>query len=79
MYLGAIVIQEYTSGVYQLGTLSPDPNIRLIKPYFYIAGSSFYSSELLTLEVLLYPRGTPMNIIILDDPISYIPYIYQVP
>ena len=33
----------------------------------------------MTLELLLHPSGTSTNITTLYDPISYIPYIYQVP
>ena len=73
------MFQEYTSGVYQPGTPYPDPKIRLIQPYLGISDSPFSSAELLTLELLLPPRGNPMNITILDDPISSITYISQVP
>ena len=51
----------------------------MIQTSLEIVDSSFSSLELMTLELLLPPSGTPMNIKILYDPISYIPYIYQVP
>ena len=72
------MIQVYTSGVYQPGTTSPDPKIRLIQPYLDIADPTFTSSDLLTLEPPLPPSGTPMNTTIIYDNISYIPYISQV-
>ena len=75
MSLGDLIIQEYLSGVYQLGTPSPDLKIRLIQPYLYILDSLFASSQLLNLELLLTPSGNPMNITIIDDTIFYITYI----
>ena len=77
MSLGAPILQKYPSGVYQPGNPSPDPNIRLIQPYLDISDSTFASSELLALEVLLPNSGTYMNITILDDPISSSSYISQ--
>ena len=73
------MIQVYTSGVYQPGTTSPDPKIRLIQPYLDIADPTFTSSDLLTLEPPLPPSGTPTKITSIDDPIYFIPYIYQLP
>ena len=78
MSLGALMIQEYPSGVYQPFTTPPDTNIRLIQPSLDILYSLFASTKILTLEVLLPPSGNPTNITILDDPIFSIPYIYQV-
>ena len=75
----ALVIQEYPYGVYQTGTPSPDPNIHLNQTSLDTAGSTFASSDLLNLELLLPPSGTPMKTTILDYPISYILYICQVP
>ena len=69
---GALILQEYPSGVYQPGNPSPDPNIRPIRHLLDIVDSPFDSSKLLILEFLLHPSGTPMNITILDSPISYI-------
>ena len=79
MSLGALMTQEYPSWLYQPGTTPPDTNIRLIQPSLDISYSLFASTKLLTLEVLLPPSGTPMNITILDDTIFSIPYISQVP
>ena len=73
------MIQEDPYGVYQSGTTPPDTNICLIQPFSEISYSLFASTKLLTLEVLLPPSGTPMNITILDDTIFSIPYISQVP
>ena len=74
-----LIIQEYPSGVYQPGITSPDPKICLIQPSLDISDSSFASSELLNLEIPLHPSGSPVNITILDDHISSITYISQVP
>ena len=79
MSLGALMLQEYTSGVYQPCIQLLDPNIRLIQNSLVISDSPFASSELLTLELLFPPNGTPMNITILDDTILYITYIYKLP
>ena len=79
MSLGDLMIQEYPSEFYQPGTTQPDTNICLIQPYLDILYSPFSSTKLLTLELLLTPSGTPMNINILYDPIFSIPYIYQLP
>ena len=77
MSLGDLMIQEHPSEFYQPGTTPPDTNICLIQPYLEILYSPFSSTKLLTLELLLPPSGTPMNINILYDPIFSIPYIYQ--
>ena len=61
MSLGALYLQEYTSGVYQTGTPSSEHKIRLIQPYLEFSYSPFVSSELLNLEVPPLPRGTPSN------------------
>ena len=79
MSLGALMIQEYPSGVYQPGTTSPDPKICLIRPSLDILYSPFSSSELLTLQLFLPQSGTSINITIIENPISYITYISQVP
>ena len=71
------MIQEYPSGVYQPVTTQSDTNICLIQPSLETLYSLFASTKLLTLEVLLPPSGTPMNITILDDPIFSIPYVPQ--
>ena len=70
MPLDDLVIQEYPSWVYQTGTPSPDPNIRMIQPTLDISDLPFFSSELLTLDFLLPPSSTPINITII---------IYQAP
>ena len=72
IYIGDLILKEYPSEVYQPVTPSPDSNIRLIKPSLDISDSPFASLDLLTLELLLRPT-------ILDYPICFIPYIYQVP
>ena len=69
------MLQEYPYGVYQPVTPSSDFNIRLNQPTLDISNSPFASSELLTLDLLLPPRNTPINITILDEPIHSIPYI----
>ena len=51
----------------------------MIQPPLEISYWPFASSELLTIELLLPPNGTPMNITILNDTISYILYISQLP
>ena len=79
MSLGDLMLQGYPSGVYQPGPPSSYPSICIIRTSLDISYSSFVSSELLALELLLPPNGTPMNIIILDDNIYCIPYISQVP
>ena len=79
MSLGASIFQEYLSGVYQPGTPSPDPKTRLIQHYLDIADSPFASSELPTPELLLTPSGTSIKTTFLDDNISSITYISQVP
>ena len=73
------MIQEYPSKVYQPGTVSPDPNIILIQPSLEITDSPFASSEILALDLLLPTSGTPINITLLNEPISYILYISPVP
>ena len=78
MSLGALVLQEYIYGVYQSGTPSTDPNIIHIQHFLYISDSPFSSSEFLTLDLLLPPSVTPMNITLLYYPISSIPNTYQV-
>ena len=70
---------DYPSGIYQPGSPSPGPKIHLIQTFLNISDSPFASSELLNLEPLLDLSCTLMNITNLDDPIYYIPYIYQVP
>ena len=77
MSLGALMLQEYPSGFYQIGTPSPEPKISLIQPSLEIADSPVASSEFLTLEIIFPPSGTPMNTAIIYDPIYYIPYISQ--
>ena len=79
MSLVALMIQESPSWVYQPGPQSSDPKIHIIQPSLVIADSPFFSLGLLTLKLLLPSSGIHMNIIILDDHISYIPYIFQVP
>ena len=79
MSLGDLMIQEYLYEFYRPGTTTPDTNICLIQPYLEILYSPFSSTKLLTLELLLPPSGTPMNINILYDPIFSIPYIHQLP
>ena len=79
MFPGALGIKEHPYGLYQTGTSSPEPKIILIKVSLEILDSTFSSSELLTLYLLLPPRGTTMNILVLYYPIACIPYIYQVP
>ena len=79
MCLGDLILQEYTSRVYQPDTPSSDPKIRLIQPSLDILDSPFSSLELLILEILLPPSVTPNNITIIDELISYILYISQVP
>ena len=79
MSLGALMLQNYPFGLYQSGTQSPDPKNRLIQPPLLISYSPFISKELLTLERLLLPSGTPTNITILDDSISSIHCISQLP
>ena len=51
----------------------------MIQPSLEISYSPFDSEYLLTLEKLLHQSGTPMNITIIDDHISYITHISQVP
>ena len=75
MSLGALMIQKYPSGVYQPGPPPSNPNICIIQPSMDITDWPFSSSELLNLETLLPPSGTPMNITIIDDTIYYIPYV----
>ena len=77
MFLGFLMLQEYPSGVYQTGNPPPDQNIRIIQLFLDITDSPFAVSELLTIEILLPPSGTPTNITVIYDTISYIPYIYQ--
>ena len=72
MSLGDLMLQEYNYGVFQPGTPSPDPNIRLIKPSLEISDSPFSSSYILNLELLLPTSGTPMNTTIVYDTISSI-------
>ena len=73
------MLQESPSGVYQPGPKLYYPKIHMSQPTLDVADSSFASSEILALELLLHLSGTPMNITILDYYIHYIPYIYQVP
>ena len=73
MSIGALILQEYPFVVYQPGTPSPDPKIRINQPSLYIVDSPFSSSELMTLELLLPPSGTHINITIIYDPIYYFP------
>ena len=68
MSLGDLVLQEYSSGFYHTVTPSPDPNIGLIQLSLDISDSPFDLSEILTLELLLYSIGDPMNITITYDP-----------
>ena len=70
MYICVLVHQEYPSGVYQPGTTSLEPKVILIQIYFNISYSLFSSSDTLTLELLLPTSVTPINITILDNPIS---------
>ena len=64
MSLSTLMIQEYPSGVYLLGTLYYDPKRRLIQSNLEIFDSPFASSKLLTLDRLLPPISTPTNITI---------------
>ena len=73
MSLGTLMLQEYPFGVYQPRTTPPDPKIRLIQHSSEISDSPFASSDILTFNQLLLTSGTPINITILDDPISSIP------
>ena len=79
MYLGTLIVQEYPSGFFQPGTLQPVPKVRLIHPYLEISDSPFDSCNILTLDLLIPPRGNPTNITILYEPIYNIPYIPKTP
>ena len=72
MSIGALILQEYPSVVFQPGTPIPDPNIRLIQTSLDISDSTFSSLYLLSLELLLTTVGTLMSINVIDDNISYI-------
>ena len=50
MSSGALMLQEYLSGVYQQGNLSTDSKIHLIQTSLVISDSTFASSDILTLE-----------------------------
>ena len=69
MSLGAFILQEHPSRVYQTVTLQPEPKIYLIQNSLDISDQPFSSSEILTPELLLPPIFTPTNTTIMDEPI----------
>ena len=73
MYIDALMFQEYPYGVYQPCTPSPETNIRTIQHSLGISVQTFASSDIRTLYLLLRTSGTPINITILNEPISCIP------
>ena len=77
MPLVSLILQEYSSEVFQPITSSPEPKIQFIQPSLDTSYSPFVSSSLLTLDLLLPHSITPMNITVLDYLSSSIPFIYQ--
>ena len=78
MCLGSLKLKYYPYGVYQKGTIPYDTKIPLFQRSLDIYDSPFDSYEIFTLDLLLHSQETPINTIIMDDPIYNIPFIPQV-
>ena len=67
MYLVALVTQEYPTEVYQPETFPIDTNILLVHDNLDLTDSSFDSSDILALVIVISSQGNYMNITLIDN------------
>ena len=67
MYLVALVTQEYPTEVYQPKTVPIDTKILLVHDNLDLTDSSFDSSDILTLVIMISSQGNYMNITLIDN------------